>query len=324
MACQPCPKAPIPSRWVAYGRAQAGTGQTRVTDQEAARRRVGIALMCGTLAFFACLDASAKSLARLGVDPLLTTFMRYAVSVVAISLVINPVTSPGVMRTSRLRLQILRSLLLFGSTALNFLALRHLQLAETLSIQFAAPLAVALLAGPVLGEWTSPRRLVAIGIGFLGVLVIVRPGVGPVQPAVLLSLGNMLCYALYILTTRKLAAHDSTATTMVYSGLAGLALMTPLLPWIWTAPATWLAWGLLVGVGLFGTLGHWLLVLAHARAPANVLAPFIYTQLLWSVILGYLVFGDVPNRWTLVGASIVVGSGLYLLMQDRRRTQPQR
>jgi len=296
-----------------------------VTDQEAARRRVGIALMCGTLAFFACLDASAKSLARLGVDPLLTTFMRYAVSVAAISLVINPVTSPGVMRTNRLWLQIVRSLLLFGSTALNFLALRHLQLAETLSIQFAAPLAVALLAGPVLGEWTSPRRLAAIGVGFLGVLVIVRPGVGPVQPAVLLSLGNMLCYALYILTTRKLAAHDSTATTMVYSGLAGLALMTPLLPWIWTAPAGWLVWALLVGVGLFGTLGHWLLVLAHARAPANVLAPFIYTQLLWSVLLGYLVFGDVPNRWTLLGASIVVGSGLYLLAQDRRRTvRPQR
>ena len=127
-----------------------------MTDQEAARRRVGIALMCGTLAFFACLHASAKSLARLGVDPLLTTFMRYAVSVVAISLVINPVTSPGVMRTNRLWLQILRSLLLFGSTALNFLALRHLQLAETLSIQFAAPLAVALLAGPVLGNGPRP------------------------------------------------------------------------------------------------------------------------------------------------------------------------
>ncbi|SFG43978.1 Permease of the drug/metabolite transporter (DMT) superfamily [Methylobacterium gossipiicola] len=296
-----------------------------MNETEAARRRVGIALMCGTLVFFACLDASAKGLARLGVDPLLATFMRYAVSVAAISLFLNPVTSPGVMRTNRLGLQILRSGLLFGSTALNFLALRHLQLAETLSIQFAAPLAVALLAGPVLGEWTSPRRLVAIGVGFLGVLVIVRPGVGPVQPAVLLSLGNMLCYALYILTTRKLAAHDSTATTMVYSGLAGLALMTPLLPWIWTTPPNGLAWALLVGVGLFGTLGHWLLVLAHARAPANVLAPFIYTQLLWSVLFGAVIFGDVPNRWTLLGASIVVGSGLYLLAQDRRgRIAPQR
>lgn len=282
------------------------------------RRLAGIALMCGTLAFFACLDASAKSLARLGVDPLLSTFMRYAVSVGLVTLFVNPVTSPGVARTNRLGLQTLRSLLLFGSTALNFLALRHLQLAETLSIQFATPLMVALLAGPLLGEWSSPRRLAAIGVGFLGVLVIVRPGVGEVQPAVLLSIGNMLCYAFYVVTTRMLAATDSTATTMFYSGFAGLALMCPLLPWVWTTPTAWPVWALLVGVGLFGTLGHWLLVLAHARAPANVLAPFIYTQLVWSVILGYFVFGDVPNRWTLIGASIVVGSGLYLLTQERR------
>ncbi|KQP72491.1 multidrug transporter [Methylobacterium sp. Leaf111] len=282
------------------------------------RRLAGIALMCGTLAFFACLDASAKTLAGLGVDPLLSTFMRYAVNVALVLVVLNPVRTPGVARTNRLALQVLRSLLLFGSTALNFLALRQLQLAETLSIQFATPLMVALLAGPVLGEWSSPRRLVAVAIGFLGVLVIVRPGVGAFQPAVLLSIGNMLCYAFYVLTTRKLASVDSTATTVFYSGLAGLALMSPLLPWIWTTPTAWSTWALLIGVGLFGTLGHWLLVLAHARAPANVLAPFIYTQLLWSLMLGYLIFGDVPNRWTLIGASIVIGSGLYLLAQESK------
>jgi drug/metabolite transporter (DMT)-like permease len=292
------------------------------------RRLTGIALMCGTLAFFACLDTSAKTLAGMGVDPLLSTFMRYAVNVTLVLMVLNPVRTPGVTRTNRPILQVLRSLLLFGSTALNFLALRQLQLAETLSIQFATPLMVALLAGPLLGEWSSPRRLVAVGIGFLGVLVIVRPGVGTFQPAVLLSIGNMLCYAFYVLTTRKLAGVDSTATTVFYSGLAGLALMSPLLPWIWTTPTAWSVWALLIGVGLFGTMGHWLLVLAHARAPANVLAPFIYTQLLWSVMLGYLVFGDIPNRWTLIGASIVIGSGLYLLAQEgrssRERTRLQR
>ena len=282
------------------------------------RRLGGIALMCGTVAFFACLDASAKALAGLGVDPLLTTFMRYAVSVALISMVLNPVTTPHVARTRRPLLQVVRSLLLFGSTAFNFVALRHLQLADTLSIQFAAPLAVALLAGPLLGEWSSRERLAAIAAGFCGVLVIVRPGLGEVQPAVLYSLGNMLCYALYIITTRKLAAYDSTATTMFYSGLSGLALMSPLLPWIWTSPGTPCVWALLVGVGLFGTLGHWLLVLAHARAPASVLAPFIYTQLLWSVLLGYLLFGDVPQGTTLTGAAIVVASGLYLLARERR------
>lgn len=282
-------------------------------------RLIGIGLMCLTVMLFASLDASAKRLAQAGVDPLLTTFMRYAVSVALVSLVINPVTMPGVAHTRRLPLQVFRSLLLFGSTAFNFVALRHLQLAETLSIQFAAPLAVALLAGPLLGEWSSRGRLAAIACGFLGVLVIVRPGAGAMQPALLFALGNMLCYALYIITTKKLAATDSTATTMFYSGLAGLALMSPLLPWIWTAPGSALVWCLLFAVGLFGTLGRWLLVLAHARAPASLLAPFIYTQLLWSVLLGYWLFGDVPSGWTLLGAGIIVASGLGLLAQDATR-----
>lgn len=284
-----------------------------------AERMVGIALMCGVGAFFTSLDACVKSLAQAGIDPLLTIFMRYAVGVGLVSLVLNPVTSPGVLRTRRPGLQVLRSLLLFCTTALNFLALRHLQLTETLSIAFAAPLLVALLAGPLLGERSSPRRLVAVGVGFLGVLVIVRPGIGTFQPALLLSLGNMVCYAFYVIITRTLAATDSTATTMFYSGLSGLALMSPLLPWIWTTPGSWSLWALLVAVGLLGTTAHWFLTLAHARAPASVLAPFTYTQLLWSVLLGYLVFGDLPSRWTLVGAAIVTASGLYLLAQDTAR-----
>ena len=302
-----------------------GEAPADTAANEAARRQrlIGIALMCTAPVCFASLDVSGKVLARAGVDPLLTTFMRYAVNVAIVTAFLNPVTRPGVARTRRLPLQIVRSLLLFGSTACNFLALRSLQLAETVSIQFAAPLAVALLAGPLLGEWSSRERLAAIAVGFLGVLVIVRPGLGTVQPAVLFCFGNMSCYALYVIITRKLAAYDSSATTIFYTGLAGITLMSPLLPWIWTDPGSWLAWTLLVAVGLFGTAGHWLLVLAHARAPANVLAPLIYTQILWSVLLGFLVFGDVPSAWTLAGAAIIVASGLVLLAQDAAR-RPRR
>lgn len=282
-------------------------------------RLVGIALMCGAVAFFAGIDGLGKTLAGMGVDPLLTTFMRYAASVAMISVFINPVTQPSVVRSRRLGLQIVRSLLLVASTALNFLALRHLQMAETLSIQFAAPLTVALLAGPLLGEWSSRERLIAIGIGFLGVLVIVRPGLGAMHPAAFLSVANVVVYAFYAIVTRKLAAYDSTSTTLFYTGLAGVGLMTPCLPWLWTNPASWTVWALFLGVALCGTLGHWLLILAHARAPANVLASFIYTQLLWSVLLGFFLFGDLPSRWTIVGAMIVVGSGLYLLAQETLR-----
>lgn len=286
--------------------------------REARTRLVAILLMCGGVIGFATCDATAKWLNR-SMDPLMTTWFRYASNVVLVSLVLNPVTKPRLYHANRFGLQILRSALLLACTVTNFFALRYLQLTETMTIQFAMPLLVALLAGPLLGEWVGPRRLAAIAAGFVGVLVVVRPGPDGIQPAALLCLGNVVCYAFYILATRRLAATDSSATTTFYSGLAGVALLTPALPLIWTAPTSPLAWALLLALGFFGAFGHWLFVLAHARAPAAVLAPFIYTQLLWMLILGWLVFGDVPGPGTLAGAGVVVASGLYLLSRERVR-----
>lgn len=287
-------------------------------DSARRTRLIGIALMCGALACFAGLDAAAKWASR-SVDPMLAVWARYVSSVVLVSLVLNPWTAPGLLRTRRPLLQTGRSVLLLGSTALNFFALQHLQLAESISIQFATPLLVALLAGPILGEWIGPRRLAAVGIGFVGVLVITKPGAEGLHPAVFLSVGSAVCYALYGITTRLLAASDSSATTMTYSGLAGVLLLTPALPLFWETPSLPVA-GLLLATGAFGALGHWLLILAHARAPAPVLAPFIYTQLIWMTALGYVLFGDVPDAGTLAGGAIVVASGLYLLARERART----
>jgi drug/metabolite transporter (DMT)-like permease len=287
-------------------------------DSARRTRLIGIALMCGALACFAGLDAAAKWASR-SVDPMLAVWARYVSSVVLVSLVLNPWTAPGLLRTRRPLLQTGRSVLLLGSTALNFFALQHLQLAESISIQFATPLLVALLAGPILGEWIGPRRLAAVGIGFVGVLVITKPGAEGLHPAVFLSVGSAVCYALYGISTRLLAASDSSATTMTYSGLAGVLLLTPALPLFWETPSLPVA-GLLLATGAFGALGHWLLILAHARAPAPVLAPFIYTQLIWMTALGYVLFGDVPDAGTLAGGAILVASGLYLLARERART----
>lgn len=284
---------------------------------------MGIGLMCAALICFSCLDATAKWLNR-SVDPLLTVWWRYAASVAMVSFLINPWTTPGVIRTNRFWLQVIRSMLLFLSTVANFIALQYLQLAETVSIVFSTPLMVALIAGPLLGEWVGPRRLIAIGLGFVGVLIVTRPGMGSMHPAALLSVGGSVAYAFYALTTRILAAHDSSQTTMVYSGLAGLALMTPLLPWLWTTPDSLTAWGLFLSLGLYGAFGHWLLILAHARAPAAILSPFIYSQILWMLALGYFVFGDWPDLWTLIGSSVVIASGLYLLYRERvRHVEPK-
>jgi drug/metabolite transporter (DMT)-like permease len=285
-------------------------------------RLIGIGLMCGALICFSCLDATAKWLNR-SFDPLFTVWWRYTASIALVTLFINPATRPGVYRTNRLALQVVRSVLLFLSTALNFFALRYLQLVETMSIMFATPLLVALLAGPLLGEWVGPRRLVAIGVGFLGVLIITRPGIGSMHPAVLLSVAGTFAYAFYSITTRILAAHDSSETTMVYSGLAGMALMTPVLPFVWTNPGSPAAWLEFIALGAFGAIGHWLLILAHARAPAAILSPFIYTQILWMLALGYLIFSDWPDLVTLIGAGVVIASGLYLLYRERvRRLDP--
>ena len=289
---------------------------------ERRRRLAGIGLMCAAVLCFAALDATAKWLGR-EMNPILVTWFRYASGVALVSVLLNPWTVPGLARTRRPWLQALRSFLLLACTALNFLALEHLQLVQTISILFATPLLVALLAGPILGERIGRERLAAIAVGFVGVLVVTRPGFGAMHPAALYSVAGTVAYAVYALCTRLLAAHDSTATTLFYSGLAGLLLLTPVLPLIWAAPPSAGAWALLGLLGLLGTVGHWLLILAHARAPAGVLSPFLYTQLIWMVALGYLVFGDWPDHWTLVGGGIVAASGLYLIAQERARRPGQ-
>jgi drug/metabolite transporter (DMT)-like permease len=234
----------------------------------------------------------------------------------------NPITRPGMLSSARPGLQIARSALLLGSTALNFFAIKYLQLDQALTITFATPFLVAALAGPALGEWVGPRRWAAIGVGFVGVLVVTRPGFNAIHPAAALAAGAALCYALYSLATRILARTDSNETTLFYSNLVGFVAMLPIVGFVWTTPDSLLTGLLMLAAGGLASLGHYLLIAAHRLAPASVLSPFIYSQLAWTVALGFFVFGDVPNRWTLAGAGIVIASGLYLLHRERvRRSQ---
>jgi drug/metabolite transporter (DMT)-like permease len=286
---------------------------------ERRQRLTGIALMCGAVACFACLDSSAKFLGR-DMSVIQVVWARYAGAFVLAFVLSNPLSHPGLMRTTRPALQIGRSLALLASSFLNFLALRYLQLDQALAITFSTPFLVAVLAGPVLGEWVGARRWAAIGVGFLGVLVVARPGFGSVHPAALLSLSAAFTLAFYNVTTRLLARTDSSETTLFYSNVIGFIGSTPMLPFVWTPPTSTIDIVLMVAVGAFGALGHYLLIVAHRFTPASALSPFMYTQLLWAASLGYLVFHDVPNQWTLAGAGIVVGSGLYLLHRERIRS----
>lgn len=288
-----------------------------MTDPVVQRRQrlTGIALICGTVLFFACLDTTAKYLNHY-VDTVEVVWARYTGGFLLALIISNPVSRPALMATTRPWLQIGRSLLLLGSTLFNFLALRWLQLDQTTSIMFSTPFLVAIMSGPVLGEWVGWRRWCAIGVGFAGVLLVTRPGFGGISPAALLTVLSVICYAFYLITTRLLARTNSSETTLFYSNLVGVVLMSIIVPFIWSTPHDPLIIGLMVLSGALGSTGHYLLILAHRLAPPSVLAPFLYTQLIWVIALGFLVFGDLPNQWTLAGAAIVVASGLYLLHRE--------
>lgn len=273
--------------------------------------------MCGTVAVFACLDTTAKYLgARM--DPLQVAWARYTSAFVLTLLISNPVTHPQLLRTRRPALQAVRGVLLVASTVLNFVALQWMQLDEVLSIIFTFPFIVAIVSGPILGEWLGWRRWTAIAVGFGGVLLITRPGLGEFNPGALFSFASVICYGLYAVITRVVSRVDSNQTSLFFNNAIGALVMLPVIPFVWSAPANWHLALLLVCTGVFGSFGHFLMISAHKLAPAAVLSPFVYTQLIWVTILGYLVFDHVPSEWTLAGAAIVVGSGLYLLYRERR------
>ena len=284
--------------------------------QERVQRLTGIALMCGAVSCFALLDTTAKYLS-LHMSTLQVVWARYTGAFLFPFVLSNPWTTPGLMRTTRPALQLLRSMLLLGSTLCNFAALRYLQLDEAIAIMFSTPFYVAALSGPLLGERVHWRRWTAIAAGFAGVLVITRPGSAAFQPAALFSVSGAMFYALYAIATRILARTDSNETTLFYSNIVGAAALLPILPLAWTTPSDALVIALMVASGALGSFGHYLLIAAHRLAPAAVLSPFIYTEIVLVIALGLLVFGDVPQRWTLLGATIVVGSGLYVLHRER-------
>lgn len=291
------------------------------SDGERRARRLAILMMCVTMACYTTTDSAAKFLAP-HLPLWQIVWVRYVGATLFALVLANPIAQPEILRPSRLGLQLLRSLFLLASTILSFVAVRYLQLAETTAINFALPLAVALAAGPVLGEWVGPRRLAAIAVGFLGVIIVVRPWTGTFHPAMGLCVANVAVSAGYNMLTRVVAQRDRSLTTLIYSTLGGSILLIPVVAVVWVAPDSLLVWLVMIAIGIVGALAHWLLILAHARAPASILAPFAYTQLLWATLSGFLVFGDVPKPSTFAGAGVVVLSGLYLLWRERGTGSP--
>ena len=201
------------------------------------------------------------------------------------------------------------------ATALFFTALRYLPLADAVAINFLAPLLVTAFSIPILKEKVGPRRWVAIAVGFVGAMVIIRPGSGAMHWAALLPLGTAVCYALYQILTRIAARTETTNTSLFWTSVFGVVATSIVVPFFWTQP-TALAWGLMVALGTMYGLGHYLLIRGLELAPASVLSPFLYTQIIWAILLGLLIFGHFPDGYTWLGMAIVIGSGLYIWWRE--------
>ncbi len=284
-------------------------------------------LMVSAVSLFSCLDTTAKVLVDSYDLPVSqVTWLRFVVQFLGLLIFVplsGALTTRQLFTTQRFGLQMVRSVLMAATTLFNFLAVQYLRLDQTITIMFLAPLVVALLAGPVLGEWVGWRRLVAILVGFAGVLIAVHPGVAPVHPAVGYSFAAMTALALFMLVTRIVAAYDPPLVTLFYSMFAGVVLAAPFAIYDWQWPQNAWLWLALLSLGLLGGLGHYLFILAYRIAPASTISPFVYLQIPTMALLGYLVFDDRPDIYTFVGSIIVVGSGIYIVQRERRMQPSQ-
>jgi drug/metabolite transporter (DMT)-like permease len=280
----------------------------------------GIALILASTVFLGASDVTAKYLSA-SLPSIEIAWIRFLV----FALIMSPAMLPGsplfALRTERRGLHLLRGAALLGSSLFFISGLRYLPIAEASATGFVSPLFVTALSIIFLGEKVGLRRWIATALGLLGVIIILRPGTGAFHPAAFFPLVSALAWACTLIMTRMLSGSERAVTTMTYSSIAGVCILSTLVPFVWVAP-TWhdILFGVFIGVA--STAGQWIVVLAFRYADASVLAPFSYTQLLWVSILGFLVFGEVPDIWTITGAAFIVASGLYTAHRERvRRSQ---
>lgn len=274
----------------------------------------GIMLMISGVFLFGVMEVMVKTLAQ-DYEIIQIVWARFLFHFLIFLALFSRSGLIGISATRRPGLQIARSFLLLAATTFFFFALRYLPLADATSIGFVSPLLVTALAIPFLGEKVGARRWAAIMVGFAGMLVIIRPGMGVMHWAAVLPLGTAVCFSCYQILTRIAARSEDARTTQMWSPTMGAIVMSAIVPFFWTPPDL-LAWVFMVLIGFAGGLGHYLLIKGYEIAPASTLSPFVYTQLIWMVIFGYVFFGDFPDLFTLAGGAIVIGSGLYIFRRE--------
>lgn len=280
----------------------------------------GIALILLSTTFLGVSDVTAKYLSAT-LPSIEIAWIRFLV----FAMIMVPAMVPGsplyALPTRRVGLLLIRGAALLGSSLFFISGLRYLPIAEASATGFVAPLFVTALSIVFLSEKVGVRRWLATAAGLIGVLIILRPGTGAFHVAAFFPIVSALAWATTLIMTRMMSGREHAITIMTYSSIAGVAILSVLVPFVWVTP-TWhdIMFGILIGVA--STAGQWIVVLAFRYADASVLAPFSYTQLLWVASLGFLVFGEVPDVWTVAGTAFIVGSGLYTAHRERvRRSQ---
>jgi drug/metabolite transporter (DMT)-like permease len=298
------------------GTASPGTAYPGAAYPRADNPLRGIALSLLATTVFAASDTMSKFL----------TESLPVIEIASIRYVIFVLFAGWLARSSGVRalwprspaLQVVRGLCVVGSAVLFVFGVSSMQIAQASTISFISPLLITVLSIPVLGEVVGMRRWLATAAGMLGVVIVARPGNGGFQPAALFGVASSACWALALVITRKMATTERSTTTLFWTACVGAAVLAVLLPWVVVRPSLpHLLLALVLGV--LASIGQWLVVQAHRLAPASMLAPFSYMQLIWATIAGWLVFGNLPDEWTLVGAAIIIASGLYTAHRERIR-----
>lgn len=277
----------------------------------------GIALLLGALLLFALMDAAAKALgARYHTGQVV--WARFSVNAVLLALVFRTSLTTQ-LKSRQPGLQFLRALTQILTVTLFFLSIRYIGLAEAAALTDINPVLITLGAALFLGEKLGVRRLAGIAVAFVGAMIILRPGAGVMHPAAILALAAAFTYSAGALLTRALRG-DSVATSMLWSALVGTAVTSLALPFVWQPVAAADLW-LFVGMGALGTIAQGLLIRAFALAEASALAPFGYMGLVFSSLWGFAFFGQLPDRWTVLGAVVIVAAGLYVWQRENRATR---
>ncbi len=289
----------------------------------ATRTLAGIGIVLMATVFFAVTDTTAKYVNAAGVPLLMALWARYMFQAIATSLVVVPWGGWSVMRTRQPLFHVLRGFMLVTSTGFVFLSLKFMSVGEFTAIMLIAPLVLTLVAGTFLKEQVSPLRWALVSGGFIGTLVIIRPGGEAFTPAMLLPLAQVVTNCGFQVLTIRLARTENTLTMNFYTGWVGALAATPLLLLAWDPQVPVGLWGLMVVMGVAGAMGHFLLILAYRRAPASTLTPYLYAQIGFAMACGWVVFGHVPDGWSILGMGLIAlcgAAGAWLTLVEHRQT----